>query len=565
MSIFHQARPARTLETLIARFGAGDRAEVWTFDDRAARRAAEEALARKGATVRIRSAYKPLVTFFREEVRPGFSAVRIVYPVHPGAVANRFLLESYPLAALLAPVVPDFVAGDGPGDYRVRLSYPDGIEEHRVFAPNRIVTDMAGEAQLSPCGWLRHEGTDEALETDYEQLFHGVMEAVRRHPWPATEPYFEELNLSLTLPAGDEALGYDDEVLSLREAMHEDLYFSLLEYFGTLSGRPAGDRHLQPGQIVPEIRAGEPSAAVSLRPLATGDRDGAEQDLDTAGEPPSVAQVRRVLDGIGGTAFSARSRAGRTVDARHVAGQGAAVMISAGQHPNETTPVVGALRAALRLKAGGAHFTISPVENPDGYALHGRLVRDNPCHMHHAARYTSFGDDLEYREDPERLFEQAIRRDAEALSGAQLHVNLHGYPSHEWTRPMSGYVPRGFAMWTLPKGFFLVLRHHAGWEDRARALIGAVTRDLGRLPGLLAFNDRQIALYGIHAGETGFEMINGFPCYVSLDPRHRVPLTLITEYPDETIHGAAYVAGHEAQMATVLAAHAAWQALAERG
>ncbi len=130
------------------------------------------------------------------------------------------------------------------------------------------------------------------------------------------------------------------------------------------------------------------------------------------------------------------------------------MMISAGQHANETTGIVGALRAANRLAARkGAHFTISPQENPDGYEIHKRLCVLQPHHMHHASRYTALGDDLEYRSG-ESLFEKAIRVEAEALTNAKLHVNLHGYPSHEWTRPLSGYVPRSFAMWTLPKGFF---------------------------------------------------------------------------------------------------------------
>jgi hypothetical protein len=40
-----------------------------------------------------------------------------------------------------------------------------------------------------------------------------------------------------------------------------------------------------------------------------------------------------------------------------------------------------------------------------------------------------------------------------------------------------------------------------------------------------------------------------------------VPLTLITEYPDETIYGQAFIAGHNAQTAFVLAAYDAYQAL----
>jgi len=180
--------------------------------------------------------------------------------------------------------------------------------------------------------------------------------------------------------------------------------------------------------------------------------------------------------------------------------------------------------------------------------------------MHHAARYTALGDDLEYRSG-ENLGEKAIRVEAERLSGAELHVNLHGYPSHEWTRPLSGYVPRSFAMWTVPKGFFLVMRHHVGWAEQAKLLIDRVTRHLAAIPGLVEYNDRQVRLFEIHAGETGFRIVNGFPCLISVDERHTVPLTLITEYPDETIYGDAFTDGHTAQMETVLAAYEAMQTI----
>ena len=74
--------------------------------------------------------------------------------------------------------------------------------------------------------------------------------------------------------------------------------------------------------------------------------------------------------------------------------------------------------------------------------VHQRLRADNPLHMHHAARYTALGDDLEYRSGKQPLRKGDPPR-SRRLSGAKLHVNLHGYPSHEWTRPLSGYVPRG--------------------------------------------------------------------------------------------------------------------------
>ena len=571
MTEIFSRRFERSLDHLVAAARAGEAFEAWTFDDTKSRRAAEQKLAAKGVTARIRSAYKPLLFYFREEVDlSGVEKIEIRYPVHANAPQNRFRLEAYPLASLVGRSKIDFVAREDDGFfYEVSLTRAGKTETLKVLAPNRVHTDVVGETNVSPTGWLQHAGDElgERLATDYEALFDEVVGAVSSYPWGRDEPYFEELNIRVEHPADDEPLDLGDEIVSLREALHEDLYFSLLEFFQKKSGRPLGDRGLKPGQIVPEIIKGKSDIAVCIevRSLSSTFVDCADQDVEAALEPLAAAQISDVLESIGGEPFTARSRSGRIVCARYVRGNDAAVMISGGQHPNETTGIVGALRAARQLTdRQGSHFTISPLENPDGYALHQRLRLDNPRHMHHAARYTALGDDLEYRtreNSGRHLHEKEIRLKAQDVSGAQLHVNLHGYPSHEWTRPLSGYVPRAFAMWTLPKGFFLVVRHHAEWEPQAEALLDSVTRHLGAIPGLLEYNQRQIALYEIHAGETGFRIINGFPCLSSIDDRHEVPMTLITEYPDETIYGDAFVSGHTAQMETVLSAYAAWQAI----
>ena len=571
MTTIFETSIERTLETLVTGAKPGLSFEAWTFDDTKSRRTTEAALKDKGITARIRSAYKPLLFTFLEEIDlDGVTAIEVRYPVHANAPANRFRLEAYPLAALVGNAKIAFIAReDGEFFYDVTLTRAGQSETLKVLVPNRVHEDVVGETNVSPTGWYRADGDEagERLETDYERLFHGAIDAIADYDWGSTEPYFEELNIRVSHPAEDMELPIGDEVVSLREALHEDFYFSLLEFFQKKSGRPLGDRGLKPGQIVPEIvqSTGEISVRVKTRPLTTGFLDGAEQAIDTASEPPAAAQMAKLLAEIGGEEFSANSRSGRILSARYVKGSDAAVMISGGQHPNETTGIVGAIRAARALKArADAHFTISPLENPDGYALHQRLRINNPRHMHHAARYTALGDDLEYRtreNSGEHLNEKAIRFTAQELSGAKLHVNLHGYPSHEWTRPLSGYVPRNFAMWTLPKGFFLVMRHHAGWTEQAEAMLDHVTRHLGAIPGILAYNNRQIALYETHAGETGFRIINGFPCLSSIDDRHTVPLTLITEYPDETIYGDDFITGHTAQMETVISAYEAWQML----
>lgn len=571
MTTIFETSIERTLETLVTSAKPGLSFEAWTFDDTKSRRATEQALKEKGITARIRSAYKPLLFTFLEEIDlASVSKIEVRYPVHANAPANRFRLEAYPLASLVGDAKIEFIAReDGEFVYDVTLTRNGQSETLKILVPNRVHEDVVGDTNVSPTGWYRAEGdtTGERLETDYERLFHGAINAVAGYDWGTTEPYFEELNIRVAHPAEDMDLPVGDEVVSLREALHEDFYFSLLEFFQKKSGRPLGDRGLKPGQIVPEIiqSAGEIGIRVETRSLTTGFLDGKEQAIDNAIEPPAAAQMAKLLAEIGGEEFSANSRSGRVLVARYIKGSEAAVMISGGQHPNETTGIVGAIRAARVLKErANAHFTISPLENPDGYALHQRLRVDNPRHMHHAARYTALGDDLEYRtreNSGEHLNEKAIRFTAQDLSGAKLHVNLHGYPSHEWTRPLSGYVPRNFAMWTLPKGFFLVMRHHAGWTEQAEAMLDHVTRHLGAIPGILDYNNRQIALYETHAGETGFRIINGFPCLSSIDDRHTVPLTLITEYPDETIYGNDFITGHTAQMETVISAYESWQML----
>lgn len=571
MTTIFETSIERTLETLVTGAKPGLSFEAWTFDDTKSRRATERALKDKGITAHIRSAYKPLLFTFLEEIDlAGVTAIEVRYPAHANAPANRFRLEAYPLVSLVGAAKIEFIAReDGEFFYDVTLTRNGQNETLKILVPNRVHQDVVGETNVSPTGWYRVEGdaTGERLETDYERLFHGAIDAIAGHDWGSTEPYFEELNIRVSHPAEDMDLPVGDEVVSLREALHEDFYFSLLEFFQKKSGRPLGDRGLKPGQIVPEIvkSTGEIGIRVETRPLTSGFLDGKEQAIDTATEPPAAAQMANLLADIGGEEFSANSRSGRVLSARYVKGSDGAVMISGGQHPNETTGIVGAIRAARALKErANAHFTISPLENPDGYALHQRLRVDNPRHMHHAARYTALGDDLEYRTREnagEHLNEKAIRFKAQELSGAKLHVNLHGYPSHEWTRPLSGYVPRNFAMWTLPKGFFLVMRHHAGWTSQAEAMLDHVTRHLGAIPGILEYNNRQIALYETHAGETGFRIINGFPCLSSIDDRHTVPLTLITEYPDETIYGDDFITGHTAQMETVISAYESWQLL----
>ncbi|MDB5850039.1 MAG: peptidase [Rhodoferax sp.] len=582
-TVLTDQRFTRTLDDWVVRFSQphwrGARIEGWLFEGVAARREAERQLAAAGVQAQLRSAYKPLVFHFLEEVDTStLAAVTITYPVHAQASPQRFLQEAYPLAALLPQCRLDFVAGGADRHYHLAFTHRDGsTSDARVRAPNRVHDDPQGVTHLSPTGWLRVDKPGEATQfdsaqpTDYELVFAQILSTVGTHDWPAQEPYFERLDIRVDLPGIEQRLPVEHETISSFEALHEDIYFSLLEVFQRRSGRPAQDRRLQPGQIVPDVRASRhaPRLRITHRLFDKQAQELCAQGLPDSGvplaelgDPPSPVRIAAGMLALGGQVFEAVSRQGRTVSGLYHAGTSTPVLISGGQHANETSGVVGALRAAELLQASaGAHFALIALENPDGYALHRELRAQHAHHMHHAARYSALGDDIEYRETAP-FFEREARQKGLTISGAQLHINLHGYPAHEWTRPWSGYVPRGFELWTIPKGFFLVLRYQPGWQAEAHALHERVSAALASVPGLADFNARQMALYERHAGPIPFAVRDGIAYTVTEVDRPGAPVTLITEYPDETVDGDAFRLAHTVQMRTVLAAVAAWQSLA---
>lgn len=579
-------RVPRTLEILLSHLErgapAGSRVDVWLFEGARARRDAEHHLRGRGVAAVVRSAYKPLVHFFLEEVDIGaLRRATVHYPVRDGAHERRFRLEAYPLSALLRGAELRFVPAAEGQHYRVDLERSGGsIETHTVFAPNRVREDHLGERVLVPTGWLRITGpgddrprVDEPVVTEYEAIFERAMDAVRGHDWGRREPYFDQLVIHAELPDVEQRLPYGEECLSTCEALHEDLYFSVLEFFKHRAGRPIDDRTTRPGQIVPDIRQGavSPSVRVTLETPAADEERAAGSaarlstaTLDAAAAPLAIRDVWAATAALEGQPFSARSRQGRPVTGVYRPGRRPAIVVTAGQHANETTGVVGALRAARRLAADpGASFAVIPLENPDGYALHRWLCRVNPRHMHHAARYTALGDDLQSRTG-EPWYEKGARLEAQRLSGAGLHVNLHGYPSHEWARPMTGYLPRGFQTWSVPKGFYLILRHHGVWRSRVPDFLEAVTARLAAVPGLADLNRAQLAASEVHTGERPDPILHEIPCQIAEDDAAPFPLGLITEFPDETIYGDLFVLGHTALMETVLAAETVYSEMAER-
>lgn len=609
----------QVLDQLAQSGGEIKKVRIWLFEDEARRHELEGALAKHGIKAHVYSAYKPLVHFFLEEVDiNGLTAVTIDYPVHPGASDVRFRLEAYPLVRMLpntrvdwsaVPVVMD--DGNGHCWYSVCLRYGSRVVKRRVLAPNVVRKDVLGQRALVPSAWLIvHQGAGATarasasasapavpvhmpLVNEYQHCYDAVMQAVAVHDWGQAEPYFDRLIIRASLPGIERPLGVGQECISTTEAMHEDLYFSLLEFFQRHSGRAQGSRGLQPGQIIPDIRlenSGVATVNITIEPVEPAEelqKQTADQNvlpvldqtesavldqcvslpsnpsaplswLTAVSAPMPQADIEVALYQFTGRHFVFSSYQNRPVHGVYIKGNKPAVVISGAQHANETSGVVGALRACSELRHdSGAHFVLMPLENPDGYAMHQALCKHNPTHMQHAARYTALGDDVEYREHAP-WFERQGRDHAFSVSRAGLHLNLHGYPAHEWTRPCTGYLPRGFELWGIPKGFFLILRYRPDEQEKAYALLAHVCADLAKNEKLAAFNERQLATYRQHAGTIPFDVMHGVPYMATAVEKQTCGVTLITEFPDETIYGDDFIFAHTVQCETVKAAARWW-------
>lgn len=537
-----------------------DRLELWLSEPRAVREELRERLSGRfpGVQVHVRAAYKPLAHEVLEVHLPVWQAapprhVHLRFPVLDGEHPERFLIEAYPLAGWLDDLGVQFTsAGHAAGHYTLVV---DG-EGTRVEVPLRPATDVLGHPCLRPTARvdLVHGDavTTRLVPTDAEHCWDAYVAFLKSFPWPPSAPFFGMMRVAAELSEPDEPLPYGHERASMTEGLSEDLYFGTLEYFQDRAGVPPGSRSLPVGQIVPVVKAvpgGPCRLTVDLLPLPQADAAfGDAPPPGTLDRPLRVAEVHTLTREWPEVAPSFRSVQGRSIPTLQRPGSGPGILISGGQHGNEATGVAAALLAAEQLTSS-LPLGFIPLENPDGAALFGELRAVAPDHMHHAARYTALGDDLEYRQPP--FQEAGARRALIHTLRAALHVNLHGYPSHEWTRPFSGYVPRGFGAWALPKGFVLIMRHAPEWVNPARRLAEQVCADLAGHAALMAFNAQQLRVYERHTTARPYQLLHGTPVMLVETEGTPCPLTLLTEFPDETVEGDAFRLGRAAQFQVI--------------
>jgi hypothetical protein len=135
-------------------------------------------------------------------------------------------------------------------------------------------------------------------------------------------------------------------------------------------------------------------------------------------------------------------------------------------HANEISSTNAGLQLARLLVTNPSYqkflkklnVIITPMENPDGVTILEEMLQWTPTDKLHAGRYNKAGREY-YAEyfNPATLFGEA--RVKPAIWQRWLPdfcTDNHGFPSHEWDQPFSGYAPRQFRDWWIPRSLFFV-------------------------------------------------------------------------------------------------------------
>ncbi len=231
------------------------------------------------------------------------------------------------------------------------------------------------------------------------------------------------------------------------------------------------------------------------------------------------------------------------------------LLLNARQHANEVSSTSYLLKFLLDSPPADLNYAAIPVENPDGaYLALEMMERENPLHSLHAGRYNALGADIGYHTKgffpyaPEGYARAVLKRRWKA----DLFLNLHGYPSHEWVQQFTGYLPFPYRNYWIPRGHFFYFSSvenplNREFSRKSISLLKFLAKRLSSDPKLRNFNRRLYRRYyrwaqrwNPHAFK--MEFVEGYNIYWK-DGR-RVKLTSappisseVPEFTDETASG----------------------------
>ena len=254
--------------------------------------------AQAGTRVIVISAYKQGYSWLDEVVRPAIAGqpidritIRFAEMGPPadwpqGALyaPTRWLLEAFPIDEVLArelKIDPGRIQFEkmpiGSPAYEAIVTAADSREIYRgTFEPTFVLRPYFDvfpnyEKVRVTTGWLRVRaaGTvlaDERIATDTERvwdhyqattlrsIYDYMMKVHEGKPRPQDAPFFGELTIDASLSEPDYELGVDREQMMPMETLHEDLYFTTIEYFKTLGRFTRGQPLEFVGRIIPIMR-----------------------------------------------------------------------------------------------------------------------------------------------------------------------------------------------------------------------------------------------------------------------------------------------------------------------
>jgi hypothetical protein len=236
------------------------------------------------------------------------------------------------------------------------------------------------------------------------------------------------------------------------------------------------------------------------------------------------------------------------------------------QHANEVSATNYILKLAELLATDKSYakyldrvnFVLHPLENPDGAELAYDLQKLTPFHSLHAGRYSALGIDIGYQVGSSQplLPEAKVRRELQEKWLPDIHLNLHGYPSHEWVQPFSNYSPYMFRDYWIPRGWFAYFRAvssplYGEWAQAGKDMKDMLVKEMNAQRDIYDSNQRFYDRYYRWAARwqphmNYLERYEGLNLYAqrrsSRESRltTRGKITYVTETPelmDETAHG----------------------------
>lgn len=317
-----------------------------------------------------------------------------------------------------------------------------------------------------------------------------------------TRPFFDRIEIDVWMNEDERKLELDEERISSLEALHEDLYFNTLDYFAHWGEQVEGKPFYAPGGVYPFMHISKddrPKAKVKAyrwddRPIPEvktigllandlGDLQSAivevdEQLIDCPIEYHQLRQdsIHPELD----TFLKQHHTYQRIVPDYSYKGlqipviecflpieeefisplkmtmQKKTIIIEAGHHSNEVSSTPAVLRLIESLSEDllkEVNVVVIPMANLDGYQLLLRLMAEHPEWKHHAARYNAVGLEYSYVRFKDSVFGEAnVLPNLLKRWAADVVVDDHGIPSHEWVQPFAGYnsPPRFPVSYFLP-------------------------------------------------------------------------------------------------------------------